>query len=84
MDHFSKHQSNCTEVIPSFVWSVLHSTTTDFEALFICKTTDFEALSILNSNSFVEDQVVPEITFEENQFENNNNDRQFEIDNKDK
>ena len=46
-------------------------------------TTDFEALSISNSNSFVEDQVLPEITFEENQIENDYNDRQSENDNND-
>ena len=68
-----KHRFNCTEIIPSFIISsVLHST-----------TTDFEALSIANSKSFVEDQVLPEITFEENQFENDNNDSHFENDNND-
>ena len=46
-------------------------------------TTDFEALSISNSNSFAEDQVLPEITFGENQFENDYNDRQSENDNND-
>ena len=66
LDHFSKQQSNCTEIIPSFISSVLHSTTTDFEVLSISSTTHFEALSISKSNSFVEDQVVPEITFEKN------------------
>ena len=62
---------------------MLHSITTDFEALSIRKIIDFEALSISNSSSFVEDQVIPEIPFEENQFENDSNDSQFENDNND-
>ena len=60
---------------------ILHQFVWNDPALSISTTTDFEALSISNSNSFVEDQVVPEITFEENQFEYNNNDRQVENDN---
>ena len=82
--HFSKHQSNCTEIIPSFISSVLNSTNTGFEALSISKTTDFKALSISNSSSFIKDHIVPEITFEENQVENDNNDRQFENGNNDR
>lgn len=34
VDHFPKHGSDCTEIIPSFISSVLHSTTADFEALY--------------------------------------------------
>ena len=63
---------------------ILHQFVWNDPALSISTTTDFEALSISNSNSFFEDQVVPEITFEENQFENNNNDRQVENDNNDR
>ena len=83
-DHFSKHQSNCTEIIPPFISSVLNSTNTGFEALSINKTTNFKALSISNSSSFIKDHIVPEITFEENQAENDNNDRKFENGNNDR
>ena len=82
-DHFSKHQSNCTEIIPSFISSVLNSTNTGFEALSISKTTDFKALSISNSSSFIKDHNSRNQVGNDNndrQFENGNNDRQFEND----
>ena len=58
---------------------MLNSTNTGFEALSISKTTDFKALS-----SFIKDHIVPEITFEKNQVENDNNDREFENGNNDR
>ena len=64
-DHFTKHELNCTVensnlLVPSFVSSVLNST-----------TIGLEVLTLSNSDSFVEDQRVPGNCEIDSQLENN-------------